>query len=154
MPFASHLSKLASTHAALDECLQAARGLGQPPDLALVFYSPHHRQAASQIGRGLWEKLQPRALLGCQGETIIGNDEEVEENPALAVWVGAWPAGLQTTAFHLSMERTADGFSLLGYPDELSEAPPKDSLLLTLADPFTFPIDHYLEQVNKERPGL
>lgn len=153
MPFAAHLSTEADTDAALTECLSRLNWQ-EPVDLGLTFYSPHHRRAVKEIGRRLHEVLRPRCLLGCPGETIIGNEREVEKGPALAVWFGRWDGPVQLTPFHLYPEETPDGITLLGYPDELNEATPADSMVLALADPFSFPVDDFLRQWNEEKPGL
>jgi len=58
------------------------------------------------------------------------------------------------TPFQLAIEQTSEGYSVLGWPDELADAAPAESLLLTLADPFTFPVDDFLGQINDERSGL
>ena len=56
--------------------------------------------------------------------------------------------------FHLVLERTADGPSLFGWPDELTGADGEQGVVLLLGDPFTFPIDLFLRRVNEDSPGL
>jgi small ligand-binding sensory domain FIST len=56
--------------------------------------------------------------------------------------------------FHLTLEQTPDGYSLLGWPDGIGEADPAQSALLLLGDPFTFPTDAFLDQVNNNHVGL
>jgi small ligand-binding sensory domain FIST len=58
------------------------------------------------------------------------------------------------TPFHLAIEQTSEGYSLLGWPDELVDAAPKQSLIITVADPYSFPVDDFLGQINDEQPGL
>ncbi|MCI0640432.1 MAG: FIST C-terminal domain-containing protein [Gemmataceae bacterium] len=153
MPFAAALSTASLAEQALNDCFGQLHWQG-PVDLALTFYSPHHCAAAANLARELSARLKPRALAGCPGESIIGNEREVEGGPALCVWLARWATPVIITSFALSMEPTSEGFSLLGWPDELIEANPKESWLLTLADPFTFPIDDFLGQVNEEKKGL
>jgi small ligand-binding sensory domain FIST len=57
-------------------------------------------------------------------------------------------------SFHLTLERTADGPSLLGWPDALTGADPAASAVLLLGDPYTFPTDLFLAQVNDLSPGV
>src|SRR5262245_19814470 len=154
MPFIAHLSTQNDSRLALQECLRAAAEcFGHPADLARLFFSPHRCAHAAALGESRREQLKPRCLLGCQGETIIGNEREVEQGPALCLWLGRWE-GAQLTPFHIEVEPTSEGLSLLGYPDELNDARAEQALIVTLADPFTFPVDHYLKRLNEETPGL
>jgi small ligand-binding sensory domain FIST len=88
------------------------------------------------------------------GEAIVGNDREVERGPALSLWLGRWPRPVELEPFHLEARQTPDGLSLLGLPDGLLEADPAEALLMLLGDPFTFPVDVLLEQLNEDRRGL
>jgi small ligand-binding sensory domain FIST len=154
MPFAAAISTQPQTTQALDEvCAQVAGPAAEKPDLALVFFSPHHAGAAENIAATLQERLAPRALLGCVGEAVIGNDQEVEEQPAVSLWLGKW-AGVEIEPFQLVLERTSEGFSLLGWPDALVAADPASSVILLLGDPYTFPADFCLNQVNEGSPRL
>src|SRR5262245_7321429 len=159
MPFAAALSTATTTPEAVAEaCANAA--LGHVPDLAMVFFSPHHLREANWIARHLALELNPRALLGCVGEGVIGNGREVEDGPALSLWLAKWPRPVNVTTFSLTLERTADGPGLFGWPDALSEAAggepfgkPRSAALL-LGDPFTFPTDAFLARVNAEAAGV
>src|SRR5438128_1734664 len=154
MPFAASLSTSAETAAALEQaCHRLEEQLPTPPDLAVVFFSAHHLPSASLLASA-GERLKARALIGCVGEAVIGNDQEIEHNPALCLWAGCWPAGIQVEPFHLSLEDTPDGQSLLGWPDALLGADPKEAALLVLGDPHTFPVDFFLKKVNRENDGL
>ncbi len=155
MPFAAALSTLRDTTAALDQaCTEALADFPGKPDLAVVFFSAHHAAEAGAIAARLDERLGPRCLLGCSGEGIVGNDQEVERKPALSLWLGSWADAVSLDAFHLAAEQTPDGFSLLGWPDALMHADPRQSIILLLGDPFTFPIDFFLDRINEEHPGL
>jgi small ligand-binding sensory domain FIST len=155
MPFAAALSTAAETPQALDEvCAQVRAQLEAPPDLVMLFFSIHHAGAAEAVGRAVRERLSPACLLGCVGETIVGNDQEVERGPALSLWAAKWPAAVKLEAFHLVLERTSEGISLLGWPDALMEAAAGQSAVLLLGDPFTLPIDLFLEQMNEGHAGV
>ncbi len=155
MPFAAALSTTAESPKALEEvCTRALEQLGGTPDLALLFFSHHHRNAAADLAAGARRSLNPRCLLGCPGEAIVGNDREVEDGPALSLWLGRWAAPVTLTPFHLVPEATPDGHSLLGWPYELADADPAQALLLLLGDPYTFPVDAFLAEVNEDHKGL
>jgi small ligand-binding sensory domain FIST len=155
MPFAAALSTAASTERALDEVCQG--GLDQlqgQPDLALVFFSPHHGAGAESIAATASERLRPKWLLGCSGEAVVGNAREVEHQPAISLWLARWARDVSMEPFHLELEQTPDGYSLLGWPDEIETADPSTSAILLLGDPTTFPADAFLQQVNERHPGL
>jgi small ligand-binding sensory domain FIST len=155
MPFLALLSTQGRTDAALNEVArQFAERWDGSVDLAVVFFSGHHLEEAESLARRLQELFQPRAPIGCPGESIVGNDREIEEAPALSVWLGRWPSDVRLTPFHVTFEQTVDGMSLFGLPDELHEADAAKSLLLMLGDPFTFPTDEFLQQLHTERKGL
>jgi small ligand-binding sensory domain FIST len=155
MPFAAALSMARETSRAVEEVGTRALGLlDGAPQLALAFFSPHHQEAAEDLAARLQKQLGNCCLLGCSGEAIVGNDQEVEDAPALSLWLGRWPEGITLTPFHLILEDTPDGYSLLGWPDELTGADPAQTTLLVLADPFTYPTDAFLHQVNEDYPGV
>jgi small ligand-binding sensory domain FIST len=175
MPFAAALSTSRDSGQALDAvCDKALAQLGTAPHLALLFFSPHHTAAAARLATTARRRLEPACLIGCPGESIVGNDQEIEEGPAMSLWLAKWNAPLtlpsspgaggegrvrgdadvSLSPFHLVVEETPDGFSLLGWPDALASADPAQSLILMVADPFTFPVDAFLQQVNEEHRGL
>jgi small ligand-binding sensory domain FIST len=155
MPFAAALSTARdATQAVNDVCTDALQQLAVAPELALAFFSPHHVDAAEEIAAGLTRRLGARCLVGCTGEAIVGNDQEIERRAAVSLWLGSWAGQVQLEPFHLVLEQTPDGFSLLGRPDGLAEADPAESVLLLLGDPFTFPADLFLQQVNESQPAL
>jgi small ligand-binding sensory domain FIST len=153
MPFAAALSTATDTRQAVTEaCSQALAPLQGRPDLAFVFYSMHHAEGIGDINALAREVLRPRCLLGCSGESIVGNAQEIERSPAVSVWLARWERAVQLTPFHLFLERTADGPTLLGWPDELAGA--DDSFVLLLGDPFTFPVDLMFQRLEEEHRGL
>ncbi len=154
MPFAAALSTATPTATALDEVCAAA-SLPGAPDLACVFFSPHHADDATLIARTLTARLAPRILLGCIGEAIVGIDREIERSPAISLWLGAWSGAVSLEPFHLTPRQTPDGLSLLGWPDSLVDGDASGATALLLGDPFTFPaMEIFLPQVNNDYSGL
>jgi small ligand-binding sensory domain FIST len=155
MPFSASLSKIGETIRAAEEASSKALGeLPGRPDLAVVFFSMHHAEAAARLGETVRRISGVRHLLGCSGEAIVGNDEEIESGPAVSVWLGQWKESMEPVPFHAEMEQTSDGMSLLGRPDALLSADPNRSAILMLADPYTFPVDHFLKKINEDHPGI
>jgi small ligand-binding sensory domain FIST len=155
MPFAAALSTAESTLRAVEEvCEQTRAHLSGDADLAVLFFSTHHTRAANILSRTVQQRLKSRCLLGCVAESVIGGDREIEESPAVSLWVSRWAKPLTMVPFHLVLERTADGPSLFGWPDELTGADAQQAAVLLFGDPFTFPIDLFLRRVNEDSPGV
>ena len=151
---ASALSTHPRSEEALREAVNTAReSLGTAPDLALLFISPHHASAAEQIAADACQLLGTTNVLGCTGEAIAGTAREVEEEPALSLWLARWP-GVRITPMHLQFERTPEGGVLEGWPDGLAGEWPAHSFLIVLGEPFSFPADYLLERMNEDRPKV
>ncbi len=155
MPFASACSRRASSEHAFREVCDEALSRLPDPKLALVFFSPHHLDAIGDIATELAKRLGAKALLGCVGESIVADALEIENAPAVSIWLANWGGAVEIEPFHLSVEQTPDGWSLFGWPDSLLEADPKSSLMLVLGDPYSFPADKlFLPRVNQDYSGL
>jgi small ligand-binding sensory domain FIST len=154
MPFASALSIEPDSLRAVQEVCERARAqLPGTPDCALLFFSPHHAEAAAALGKAAAEQLGARCFLGCPGESIVADDREIERGPALSLWLAQWPVA-ELTPFHLTLEETSEGLTLLGWPDDMASVDPERAVMLLLADPFSFPVDDFLRQMNEQYPGL
>lgn len=152
--FASHLSIRTDSQAAVDELLEHVQGkLAGEPDLAVVFLSGDHRDAADDVARRLCESLGTESLIGCTGESIVGVGREVEIDTAMSLWIGRLP-GVRIDPMHLTFERTAEGGVIDGWPDSCDEPWGDRAALLLLGDPFTFPADWLLERLNEDRAGV
>ena len=134
---------------AVGQVLEALAGNGdRPPDLALLFVTPPHLDALSEMARTVRATLRPGALLGCAAISVVGGSREVERAPAVSLWAGRTG---EVTPFHLTAARTPDGLTVTGWPDTI---PDDVTALLLLADPFSFPADEVLDRLAQDRPGL
>ena len=132
--------------AAMDAALRAREGLGGlEASLAVVFASPQHFGAAEAVLDAVHEAASPQALVGCIAEAVVGDGREIEDEPAITVWVANLPAAPET--FHLSFEPMTGGGTFTGWPEGRGEA------YLLLADPFTFPADPFLRALDERTPG-
>ena len=151
--FAAALSTDRDLDTALDDVAgQGLDRLGAQPDLAFVFVSADRVQHADFIADSLTRLLGTDCLVGCAAESVIGNGTEVEGSPALAIWLASLPATIVST-MHLTFERTSDGNGILGWPDDLIDCWPADATLILVGDPFSFPAEVLLQQMNREHPG-
>jgi small ligand-binding sensory domain FIST len=144
------LSRAESSPEAAREASAAARGAldGAPVDLAFAFLSPHHLDTAEDAADAVRAELEPRHLVGCVAQGVVGGPQEVEEGAALAVWAASLP-GAEIEPFHAEAMETGTGLGVVGFP-ELEGT----SLVALLADPFTFPASGLLERLNEDWPEV
>ncbi|WP_435015705.1 FIST signal transduction protein [Tundrisphaera sp. TA3] len=144
---ASALSTDPESEAAIREVVER---LGEafaetPADLAVVFVSMHHAEHLGRLTEALAERGLGRHVLGCTGESIVGEAREIENGPAMA----AWAISLPGAEFRpIRIDGADDGV------EALRGHPPGDSTVLLLGDPFTFPTDAWLKKAGEAAPGL
>src|SRR5258708_40082353 len=127
-----------TTVAAREVCHKIKTELTASPHLAVVFASFHHQADFERLAEILRAELGTDCLLGCTGESIVCGDQEIEGEPALALWVAHLP-GVRLLPMHLRYEQTAEGGAFVGWPEVLQDSWPAGSSLLLLAEPYTFP---------------
>ena len=120
---------------------------GAEVSLAVVVASRQHAPSAEAALETVRIKAGPERVIGCVAETVVGGDREVEEGPAVAVWLACLPEPVET--FHMEFVRTSEGGVFGGYRFE--EAGPGPYLLI--GDPFSFPTDLLLGHLNERVPG-
>src|SRR3954454_15822841 len=161
MKCVSALSTVRNTDAALKEVADRAAGAfeGMPADLALIFASIHHADALGEVAARVKEAGLGRHVLGCTGESIVGEDREVEGAAALSLWA------LRAPGMTLRPRRLAfEGGAVIGWPElepgpgprpaPPSGPPPPSPSLILLADPFTFPTDPFLKRLGAASPAI
>lgn len=141
------------SEAVREVCQQALHALGAAPDLALLFASADFAPQMDRIGDEVSTILQTEALLGCTGESIVGNEREIEGGPAVALWLAHLP-GAVVEPMQLQFQRHSEGGAFVGWPDHFAQPWPAESALLLLGDPYSFPADALLERMNEEHPGV
>jgi small ligand-binding sensory domain FIST len=152
--FAAALSTQADSDRAVAEACDAAREqLGGQANLALLFVSHHHGRNFAQIADRICSSIDTETLIGCTGESIVGGNLEIEGEPALALWLAQLP-DVSILPMHLQYEETAEGGTIVGWPDQLPDEWPADSALIALGDPFTFPADSFLNRINEDHPNV
>ena len=142
-----------TTQAAAEACAAARKDLGGVPDLAVVFFSREHAAKADALAGQLCDLLGTENILGCGGESIVGVGQEVEEGPALSLWLAKWP-GVTARLLNLNFERTPEGGMIQGWPEEVAGEWPEGTFLVLLGEPYSFPADALLERLNEDRAGV
>ncbi|HEV3164301.1 MAG TPA: FIST N-terminal domain-containing protein [Isosphaeraceae bacterium] len=145
MACASALSTAKNSDRAFQEVLDRVQeGLGgKRADLVAIFASSHHADRLDRLTREIRDRELGRHVLGCTGESIIGDGQEVEAAPAVSLWAIHLP-GIGLNPIRLTFDAT--GFS--GWPSELAGVPLEGRTILLLADPFSFPTDEWLKAIN------
>ena len=142
MRAATGLSQIEEARAAGVGAALQARGTEEDrPDLAVVFASPHFAERADVVVDGVREAANPKGLIGCVAEAVVGGDREIEAEPAVSVWLG-WLPGTVTT-FHSAY---SDGGTFSGWP----EGSPGSIVLI--CDPYSYPADGLLNHLNGSTP--
>ena len=98
------------------------------------------------------ETFATKNVVGCTAETVICQRNELEGEPAVVLWGASLP-GVNVRLMHLQFDPAVDGGIFTGWPDELAanEWSP-GSFMLSVADPFSFPMDAFLQRMNNDRP--
>jgi len=146
-----------TVEAAAEAADRARAGLDGRCDLAFVFASGQHLGMAKWLLSEVHERLEPRNLLGCGAGGTVAGGRELEDTPGLVVWGASLP-GAELETMHLTAEREAEGFRLLGLPPSLADSPEgqvaHDESVIALCDPFSFPPEELLAALERSRPQV
>lgn len=128
---------------------QALGRLGRAPDLAAVFVcGPEPDDTAAALER-VAQLSGATTVVGCSAAGVIGDGHGVELTSSVSVWLAELP-GVTARSFHLEVLRTSESIAVVGMPVRT----PQDRAVLLLADPYSFPVDSFVEQANDVLPGL
>jgi small ligand-binding sensory domain FIST len=119
---------------------------GATPSLAVLFGSRSHADKAADVLAVVQETVEPPALIGCVAQAVIAGRHEMEDEPAVAVWLAS---GLAAETFRVNYVPTDSGGLLAGYRFDQAA----DDLHLLLPDPYSFPSKVLIEHLNTELPG-
>jgi len=125
------------------------------PNLVLVFLAEQTEESFAELSKSLRRRFPEAQLLGCSVQGAICDGQEFESGPSAVVWAGQL-SDVEIGSFHLNFQRTSEGAAFAGEGElaDLSEWEPADSVLIALGDPYTFPMDVYLERLRDEAPML
>ncbi len=137
---------------AVDEVADAIRaGLdAAPPTFAFVFTTHDHVEDAELFARRMSDALETDRWIGCAAESVIANDREIEQEPALSVMALSLPDSDWRT-FHIEFGETPDGIVTSGWVSEVCEDP---RALFVLADPYSTVPESLIDRCAEEWPGL
>ncbi|MEB3982510.1 FIST C-terminal domain-containing protein [Mycobacterium sp. 663a-19] len=119
---------------------------GEAPTLAVLFGSRSHTEQAVDILDAVQRTVEAPALIGCIAQGIVAGRREIEDGPAVAVWLAS---GLAAETFQLEFVRTDSGGLITGYQFDRTA----HDLHLLLPDPYSFPSSLLVEHLNTDLPG-
>jgi small ligand-binding sensory domain FIST len=122
---------------------------GRRPDLAFVFVCGADTAEVAEAAERASLLSGAPATLGCSATGVIGSGEAVEAVSAVAVWCAVLPK-VSVRAFHLEVMPAADGMAVVGMPERRDD----DVVAVLLADPWSFPVDGFVERSNTALAGL
>ncbi|MFB4313001.1 FIST N-terminal domain-containing protein [Actinomadura sp. 21ATH] len=128
---------------------KALAPLTAPPDLVCVFVSAEDPAAVEEAGRAAMAAAGGAVVLGCSADGVIGGGHGIEEASAVSAWAAVLP-GARVEAFRLETLKAEDRLIVVGMP----EGWPDDVVGVLLADPYTFPVDAFVERSGEAMPGL
>ncbi|MEX2291313.1 MAG: FIST N-terminal domain-containing protein [Mycobacteriales bacterium] len=136
-------------HAAEEATARALVPLGgRAPDLLCVFVAgADPEDVAAAFGHAA-QVSAAGATIGCSAGGVIGGAHGVEGRAAVSVFAAVLP-DVRLRAFHLEVLTSEEGAAVIGLPE-----PDGDDVAVLLADPYSFPAEGFLDQVNVALPGL
>lgn len=156
MPFAAASSEHPlATHAVGEVVGHVLDQLGEAPDLAVLFVTAGFAGATEDVAAAVRQLLRPGVLVGATAASVLANDREIEDRAAVTLFAATWgrrmrigPGGAR--AVRLTAAREGDGWRISG-SDEMVEA---GATLVLLADPFSFPVDDFVDAMHARQPDL
>ena len=126
---------------------RAALG-GLAPSFAVLFASPHFLASAPALVEAVAGETGGVPLIGCVAAAVAGGAREVENEPAVSLWLAADLGPVET--FGMEFVPTSGGGAFGGY----RFGPDPAGVHLMIGDPFTFPADALLAHLNERVPGM
>ncbi len=159
--FAVHVTRAPSTAAAFAEAraILKARMPGGRASLAAVFATGHHGSGGDDMDvvsaeiTALRKDLGHPTLVGCVGESVIGGEEELERGAGLTVWCAHLPGERIEPVRMQFGQISEDAYAFTGWPESVPPESERPAMVL-IGDPFTFPADELLKQLNLRSPFL
>jgi len=120
-----------------------------PPSLVIIFASPQFNTQLDELVEQLRIAMSPEVITGCTGQGIAHDQQEFEDEPCVSVWA-AWLPDTSIELSHVRYQRESGGFA--GLPSSKLQSSENASLLL-LGEPYSFPADVFVAQINEQHPG-
>ncbi len=122
------------------------------PDLAVLWISPHYGPEFDETVTAVRDAINPRNLIGCGVEGVIGPDREIENAPAAALWVAKLP-GVRVMPFLLDQNDLSTLRESADWCDRIGVSPDVKPAFIILPDPFTIRFDTCIQRLDDAYPG-
>ena len=117
---------------------------GATAHLVCVFVGGGQPDDAGAVAERVLVLCPGATVLGCSASGVIGDGVGIEGERAVSVWVASLP-GVKVRGFHLEVMRSPDGRAVVGMPEPSGDA----AATILFADPYSFPVDGFVEQANE-----
>ena len=145
MKFLSRLTLRTETESAVhDLCVDLKRFHA---DLAVVFASHHYGPEFLDLIQGIYHAINCRNLIGCTAESIVGPTSEIENRPAVVLWVAQMPE-VRIFPFVLDQQDLESMEDEASWYDRLGVTPDENPSFIVLPDPFTMDVPACLERMD------
>lgn len=118
--------------------------LGQAPSVVVLFVAGSMIEHIEDIVDTFATLLTPAVLIGGTAVGVLGGAEEIEQGDAISAW-----AATDVLAVPLRLE-VLPGPLVAGVPTEIEPG----STMVLLADPYSFPVDALVDQLNTDHPSV
>lgn len=125
-----------------------AVGRGRP-DLLAVFVCGGEAEVVGEALQRAAGMARAAAAIGCSAPGVIGAGRGVEATAAAAAWCAVLP-DVHVRSFGLEVMSADAGMAVVGMPERQED----DAVAVLLADPWSFPVDGFVEQSNTVLAGL
>ncbi|MEX2214603.1 MAG: FIST N-terminal domain-containing protein [Phycisphaeraceae bacterium] len=152
--FASALSDAPATSDAIEAVTSQVRGqLEGPVDLAVMFFTPHHRERLDVVRKAMKATLQPRVLLGVTAGGVIGVTKELETSPGISLLAARLP-GVSLTPFTMKELEPAINAGPEAIVKAMSPHGQPLRAVVLMADPYSTPITAMITALTQSLPGV
>ena len=155
MKWSSSVSEEFGVKDAITEVVDAVQAdlEGEPPDLAVVFVSPHHTPDFDVVSHAVQESLAPKKLLGCSGGGVIGGGREVENRTGVSLSTAMLPDVEIVTFSVLDQDLPDLDASPSAWEEMVGITANKDPHFVLLADPYSIQTDALISGLDYAFPG-
>jgi small ligand-binding sensory domain FIST len=154
-----HLNPVQAAEQAAQQCVDGLAG--ERAEIAFVFISPQHVEAAQSIVAAVERRLNPSCLIGVSGEAVLAGEVELEGTPGISMFAANLPGAKikaftteELPAIREGMEGEVDLFSMreaAGLGSSLSRGGLIHRGTFLFIDPFSVPINNLLPALSKAR---
>ncbi len=148
MEFFSRITTQTDTQKIVRELTE---GLEAEFDLGFLFISSFGKTSTEEIIELINRRIKIKNLLGCTCAGIIGEQTEIERQPATSLILAKLP-GVKILAFCINQTQMETLSTPEAWFNFLEVYPNENPIFLILPDPFQFDMNRFLDQLNKIFP--